>query len=124
MANPINNHTKYTIENLPTGFTYFPETRQIYCHAFQSYSTLNPDDSVTSPKSRYYGIDPYVFMHQCAMRRKAETDAKIMEAVQPKKKYTEIKCFSQKIDLIWLIAFTAGFIITCILTPVLCNYLL
>jgi|HubBroStandDraft_3_1064219.scaffolds.fasta_scaffold14983_2 hypothetical protein len=113
-------HSEFTVENLPSGYKYIPEKKQIYCEENRTYSYLNPDGSVKCSTTTYASVHAYVFMHQYVFQNKREEKHK--ESLS-NENLIEInflfdsKLTTTKYDLVWIISWVVILIFISAITP-------
>ena len=120
-ATPIIQHTEFTVENLPPGFRYIPESKQIYCEKTRKYSFLNPDNSVKCFGNTYESVNAFVFMHQYVFEqqemKKAEEKNLSNDNLIKFKLCTNTKIKTTKADLICIISWIVLLVIISAITP-------
>ncbi len=124
---PVQRQAEYTVDNLPPGFSYSPVSKRIYCNPLRSCSLLQPDKTVTTPQDTFANVNEYVVQRLEAIEQEKEKQYK--SATWPDTYYEinllyKSKIRLEKVDMICLIMIITGIILTLILVPVACKYLL
>ena len=111
----------YTIDNLPAGFTFDRDTRQIFSPAIHKYSRLNDDNSVHCPPMTYESVNSFVETHLFLIENKHKMRDVTSEHFRDR--YVTIKCLDCIIDrekLVLLSIFIGTLLIVCMTLPITC----